>query len=115
MSYVSVAASDLAAQARAFGQPAEIVAEDRKRTADRTASEMPTSTRLSHMLNIQSVAGIAVSISVLLVFMAVAMFGTPEMDIYVAICFSYFIGLPLHGILYVGLKLHKHLGNTKDQ
>ena len=74
---------------------------------------MLTSTRLSHMLKIQSVAGISVSISVSLVIMAVAVFGTPEKDVYAAICFSYFIGIPLYGILYVGLKLHKHLGEIE--
>ncbi len=77
MSYVSVAPNDLVAQARALGQSEEAVTKDRKRKADRTASEMLTSTRLTHMLKILSVAGIAVSISLYLLFMAVAMFGTP--------------------------------------
>jgi len=109
MSYVSVASNDLAAQSRGLGQSEEAVAMDRKRTADRTASEMLTSTRLTHMLKIQSVAGIAVSISVFLLFMAVAMFGTPEDDVYVAMGYSYFVGFPLYGILYVGLKLRENL------
>ena len=82
MSHVSVVPIDLVAQARALGQSEEAVTKDRKRKADRTASEMLTSTRLTHMLKIQSVAGIAVSISVFLLFLAVAMFGTPDWDIY---------------------------------
>ena len=109
MSYVSAAPIDLVAQARALGQSEESFAKNWKRKADRTASEMLTSTRLTHMLKIQSVAGIAVSISVFLLFMAVAMFGTPEDDVYVAMWHSYFVGLPLYGILYVGLKLREHL------
>ncbi len=82
MAYVSVAPNDLAAQAQAFDQLEDAVAKNRKRKADHTASEMLTSTRLTHMLKIQSVAGIAVSISVFLLFLAVAMFGTPDWDIY---------------------------------
>ena len=39
MSYVSAAHSDLVAQARALGQSEEVVAKDRKRKADRAASE----------------------------------------------------------------------------
>ncbi len=39
MSYVSAAPQDLAAQARALGQSEEAAAEDRKHTADRTASD----------------------------------------------------------------------------
>ncbi len=39
MSYVSVAFYDLVAQARALGQSEEAVTKDRKRKADRTASE----------------------------------------------------------------------------
>ncbi len=109
MSYVSVASNDLATQSRGLGQSEEAVAMDRKRMADRTASEMLTSTRLTHMLKIQSVAGIAVSISVFLLFMAIAMLGTPEKDVYVAISYAYFVGFPLYGILYVGLKLREHL------
>ena len=109
MSYISVAANDPAAQALALGQSEETVAENLKRKADRASSEMLTSTHLTHMLKIQSVAGIAVSISVFLVFVAVAMLGTPEKDVYVAAGYSYFVGLPLYGILYVGLKLREHL------
>ncbi len=109
MSYVSVASNELAAQAQAPGLSEEAVAKDRKRKADRTALEMLASTRLTYMLKIQSVAGISVSISVSLVIMAVAVFGTPEKDVYAAICFLYFIGIPLYGILYVGLKLREHL------
>ncbi len=109
MTYVSLVSNDFADQARALSQSEEAVAEDRKRKADRTALEMLRSTRLTHMLKIQSVAGIAVSISVFLLFMAVAMFGTPEDDVYVAMGYSYFVGLPLYGILYVGLKLRENL------
>ena len=39
MSYVSVAPNDLVAQARALGPSEEAVADDRKRKADRTASQ----------------------------------------------------------------------------
>ncbi len=109
MSYVSVASNDPVAHARAPYQSEEAVAKDRKRKADRTALEMLTSTRLTHMLKIQSVAGIAVSISVFLLFMAVVMLGTVENDVYVAMWCTYFVGLPMYGILYVGLKLREYL------
>ena len=109
MSYASVASNELAAQAQALGLSEEAVAKNRKRKADRTAPKILTSTRLTYMLKIQSVAGIAVSISVFLLFVAVAMFGTPEEHVYGAIGYLYFVGFPLYGILYVGLKLREHL------
>ena len=109
MSYVSVVSNELAAQTRTLGESEEAVAKDRKRKADRTTSKMLTSTCLTDMLKIQSVAGIAVTISVFLLFIAVAKFGTPEEDVYAVIGYLYFVGFPLYGILYVGLKLREHL------
>ena len=109
MSYVSVASNDLVAHAWAFGQSEEAVAEDRKHKADRTALEMLRSTRLTHMLKIQSRAGIAVSISVLVLFMGAANFGTPDEDVYLTLWYLYFVGLPMYGILYAGLKLREYL------
>ncbi len=109
MSYVSLVSNDFADQARAFSQSEEAVAEDRKRKADRTASETLTSTRLTHMLKIQSRAGIAVSISVLVLFMGAANFGTPDEDVYLTLWYLYFVGLSMYGILYAGLKLREYL------
>ncbi len=70
---------------------------------------MLKSTRLTYFLKIQSVAGMAVSIIVLLVFTASAVIGPPGEDVYVAIWYSYFVGLPIYGMLYVGLKLREYL------
>ena len=109
MSYVSVASNDFAAQARALGQSEEVVADDRKHKADRTALEMLRSTRLTRMLNIQSLAGIAVSISVFLLFVTVVMLGPPQDELYVAMWGLYFGGWGLYGILDGGLKLREYL------
>ena len=70
---------------------------------------MLTSTRLTHWLNIQSVAGIAVSFAVFVFFMLVILLGEPNEDAWVAMWYAYFVGLPLYGILYVGLKLREYL------
>ena len=70
---------------------------------------MLTSTRLTHLLKILSVSGITVSIVLLILFMIAAIAGTPDEDVYVAIWFMTFVGLPLHGMLYVGLKLREYL------
>jgi len=70
---------------------------------------MLKSTRLTYFLKIQSVAGMAVSIIILLVFTASAVFGPPGEDVYIAIWYSYFVGIPIYGLLYVGLKLREYL------
>ena len=70
---------------------------------------MLTSTRLTHGLKIQSVAGIAVSFAVFVFFMLVILLGEPNEDAWVAMWYAYFVGLPLYGILYVGLKLREYL------
>ena len=70
---------------------------------------MLTSTRLTHFLKILSVSGIAVSISLLILFMTAAISGTPDEGVYVSIWYMYFDGLPMYGILYVGLKLREYL------
>ena len=70
---------------------------------------MLTSTRLTHWLKIQSVAGIAVSFAVFVFFMLVILLGEPNEDAWVAMWYAYFVGLPLYGILYFGLKLREYL------
>ena len=70
---------------------------------------MLTSTRLTLWLKIQSVAGIAVSFAVFVFFMLVILLGEPNEDAWVAMWYAYFVGLPLYGILYVGLKLREYL------
>ena len=70
---------------------------------------MLTSTRLTHLLKILSVSGIAVSIILLILFMIAAISGTPDESVYVAIWYMFFVGLPMHGMLYVGLKLREYL------
>ena len=70
---------------------------------------MLTSTRLTHLLKIQSVAGIAVSFAVFLFFVVVILLGETKEDAWVAMWYAYFIGLPLYGILYVALKLREYL------
>ena len=70
---------------------------------------MLTSTRLTHFLKILSVSGIAVSISLLILFITAAISGTPDEGVYVAIWYVFFVGLPMYGILYVGLKLREYL------
>ncbi len=70
---------------------------------------MLTSTRLTHFLKILSVSGIAVSISLLVLFITAAISGTPDEGVYVAIWYVFFVGLPMYGILYVGLKLREYL------
>ena len=70
---------------------------------------MLMSTRLTHCLKILSVAGMAVSISLLILFMIAAISGTPDEGVYIAIWYMFFVGLPMYGILYVGLKLREYL------
>ncbi len=70
---------------------------------------MLTSTRLTHWLKIQSVAGIAGSFAVFVFFMLVILLGESNEDAWVAMWYAYFVGLPLYGILYVGLKLREYL------
>ena len=70
---------------------------------------MLTSTRLTHLLKILSVSGITVSIVLLILFMIAAIAGTPDENVYVAIWFMTFVGLPMHGMLYVVLKLREYL------
>ncbi len=70
---------------------------------------MLTSTRLTHLLKILSVSGITVSIILLILFMTAAISGTPDEKVYVLIWYMVFIGLPMHGMLYVGLKLREYL------
>ncbi len=70
---------------------------------------MLKSTHLTYFLKIQSVSGMVVSIIVLIAFTASAVIGPPGEDIYVAIWYSYFVGLPIYGVLYVGLKLREYL------
>ena len=70
---------------------------------------MLTSTRLTHFLKILSVSGMAVSISLLILFMIAAISGTPDESVYVAIWNIFFVGLPMYGMLYVGLKLREYL------
>lgn len=70
---------------------------------------MLTSTRLTHLLKIQSVAGIAVSFAVFVFFMLVILLGEPNKDAWIAMWYAYFVGLPLYGVLYVGLKLREYL------
>ena len=70
---------------------------------------MLTSTRLTHLLKIQSVAGIAVSFAVFIFFMLVIFLGETNEDAWVAMWYAYFVGLPLYGILYVALKLREYL------
>ena len=41
--------------------------------------------------------------------MIAAIAGTPDEDVYVAIWFMTFVGLPMHGMLYVVLKLREYL------
>ncbi len=71
--------------------------------------KMLTSTRLTHFLKILSVTGLAVSIVLLILLMAAAILGTPGKGVYVAIWYIFFVGLPMYGILYVGLKLREYL------
>ena len=47
------------------------------------------------------------SISLLILFMTAAISGTPDEGVYVSIWYMYFVGLPMYGILYVGLKLRE--------
>jgi len=70
---------------------------------------MLMSTRLTHFLKILSVAGMGVSISLLILFMTAAISGTPDENVYIAIWYMFFVGLPMYGILYVGLKLREYL------
>ncbi len=70
---------------------------------------MLTSTRLTHLLKILSVSGIAVSIILLILILIAAILGTPDENVYVAIWYMAFVGLPIYGILYVGLKLREYL------
>lgn len=65
--------------------------------------------RSTRLLKTVSMAGMAVSVSVLLLFLAVAMFGTPKESVYTAIWYTFFVGFPLYGIFYVGLKLQEYL------
>ena len=62
---------------------------------------MLTSTRLTHFLKILSVSGIAVSISLLILFITAAISGTPDEGVYVAIWYVFFVGLPMYGIPYL--------------
>ena len=71
--------------------------------------KMLTSTRLTHLLKILSVTGMAGSIGVLIMFLPAAMFGTPDEDAIIAFSFFFYVGLPLYGLLYVGLKLREYL------
>ena len=41
--------------------------------------------------------------------MTAAISGTPDEGVYVSIWYMYFVGLPMYGILYVGLKLREYL------
>ncbi len=70
---------------------------------------MLTSTRLTHLLKILSVSGITVSIILLILFLTAAIAGTPDENVYAAIWYILFVGLPMHGMLYVGLKLREYL------
>ena len=70
---------------------------------------MLTSTRLTHWLKIQSVACIAVSFSVFVFFFLIITLGERNEGAWVAMWYAYFVGLPLYGILYVGLKLREYL------
>ena len=70
---------------------------------------MVTSTRLTHFLKILSVSGVAVSIVLLILFIVAAFSGTPVEGVYVGIWYVFFVGLPIYGILYVGLKLREYL------
>ncbi len=70
---------------------------------------MLTSTRLTHFLKILSVSGMGVSIFLLILFMIAAISGTPDENVYIAIWYMFFVGLPMYGILYVGLKLREYL------
>jgi type IV secretory pathway VirB3-like protein len=72
-------------------------------------SKILTSTRLTHWLKIQSVAGVTVSFAVFVFFMLVVLFGETNEDAWVAMWYAYFVGLPLYGILYVALKLREYL------
>ena len=71
--------------------------------------KMLTSTRLTHFLKILSVSGIAVSIVLLILLMAAAISGTPTKSFFVGIWYIFFVGLPIYGILYVGLELREYL------
>ncbi len=69
---------------------------------------MLTSTGLTHMLKIQSVAGIVLSFTVFVLFLLVTILGESE-DAWIWMWYSYFVGFPLYGILYVALKLREYL------
>ncbi len=70
---------------------------------------MLTSTRLTHLLKIQSVAGIAVSFAVFVFFMLVILLGEPNEDAWIAIWYAYVVGRPIYGRLNFGLTLREYL------
>ena len=59
MSYVSAVSNDLFAQARALGQSEEAVTKDRKRKADRTASEKLRIFAVTYVMTLSTAALVA--------------------------------------------------------
>ena len=67
------------------------------------------SSQLNRLLKILSVAGIFISFVLAALFLVFAIAGMESEGAWVIIWIAFFIGLPLHGILYATLKAREYL------
>ncbi len=71
------------------------------------------SSQLNRLLKILAVAGIFISLIVTAVFLVFALVGAlggeEPASVWVIVWNSFFIGLPLYGLLYAALKLREYL------